>query len=355
MQKHDITYTFAVMIFNVEKFLRQTIESIIAQKGDDIEILLIDDGSTDSGSDICDEYACKDARIRVIHKPNGGVSSARNTAIDNAAGKWLIQVDGDDVILENAMDYIREYEDSDFDLLQFDAVEFIESPKLNDWQPKGETIVLNDSLRKEYHTQLIDHSCATVKFPIYNINPAWSKVWSMDFIRRNKLRYFTEVVKGEGTLFTFAASYLMKKVVMIPKPIYGYRLNPGSIMRRFSQNILDNQTVQIQTYQQVVAANGETENDNIKTALLKRSCYLLENAVSLGISHPDCNWGVAECFKWTKTLFGLTWVKEAADYAVTAGSTFKIYPMIANGRKNIFTFYCLLLRVRNIIQKKIRK
>ena len=81
----------------------------------------------------------------------------------------------------------------------------------------------------------------------------------------------------------------------------------------------------------------------------------MENAVSLGISHPDCNWGVAECCKWTKTLFGLTWVKEAADYAVTAGSTFKIYPMIANGRKNIFTFYCLLLRVRNIIQKKIRK
>ena len=84
-----------VPVYNTEKFLHRCIDSILAQTYTDFELLLIDDGSKDSSGAICDEYAVKDARVRVFHKENGGVSSARNLGLDNAKGEWITFVDSD--------------------------------------------------------------------------------------------------------------------------------------------------------------------------------------------------------------------------------------------------------------------
>lgn len=77
-----------VPVYNAEKTLRRCIDSILVQSYTDFELLLVDDGSTDSGGAICDEYAEKDTRVRVFHKSNGGVSSARNLGLDNCWGGW---------------------------------------------------------------------------------------------------------------------------------------------------------------------------------------------------------------------------------------------------------------------------
>lgn len=87
-----------VPVYNTEKYLRNCIDSILAQTFTDFELLLIDDGSKDYSGAICDEYAEKDNRIRVFHKENGGVSSARNVGLDNAKGEWITFVDADDWI-----------------------------------------------------------------------------------------------------------------------------------------------------------------------------------------------------------------------------------------------------------------
>ena len=78
-----------VPVYNVEKYLGQCIDSILKQSFQNFELLLIDDGSPDESGKICDEYAAKDGRVRVFHKENGGVSSARNVGLDNAAGQWV--------------------------------------------------------------------------------------------------------------------------------------------------------------------------------------------------------------------------------------------------------------------------
>lgn len=340
----QLNFTIAVMIYNVERYLSQTIDSIIQQKGDDIEILLIDDGSNDSSPSICDYYAKKDERIRVIHQKNAGVSVARNVAIANALGRWLVQVDGDDVLLPNAIEIMRKYVNEDVDWVQYDAVEFVETVSLRNWESKGENILVFDELVKEFHRQLIDHSVSKIKFPTYNMNPAWSKMWNMDFIRKHNLYYYPEVVKGEGTLFTFTASYLMKKVLIVTKPVYGYRINPYSIMRRFSADILNNQNVQLNTYKKVIEKYGEAHNSFIKEALMKRSLYLIENAIMLGISHKDCPWGFRESRKWIRTMMSLQWIKDAAEYAVKSGVSFKIYSFINNNNELGLLLYCLLLR-----------
>ena len=85
-----------VSIYNIEKYIQRAVESICAQTYSNLEIILVDDGSTDSSGRICDEYAKKDNRIRVIHKKNGGLSSARNEGIKAATGEYIAFVDGDD-------------------------------------------------------------------------------------------------------------------------------------------------------------------------------------------------------------------------------------------------------------------
>ena len=92
-----------VPVYNTEPYLSRCIESILNQGSINFELLLIDDGSTDSSGAICDSYAEKDTRIRVFHKENGGVSSARNLGIDNAQGEWLYFVDSDDELLPNGL------------------------------------------------------------------------------------------------------------------------------------------------------------------------------------------------------------------------------------------------------------
>jgi len=92
--------SIVVPVYKVEQYLSQCIESIIGQKFTDWELLLVDDGSPDKSGTICDKYVEKDKRIHVIHKENGGVSSARNLGIKEAKGEWIIFVDADDYIGE---------------------------------------------------------------------------------------------------------------------------------------------------------------------------------------------------------------------------------------------------------------
>ena len=110
-----------VPVYNAEKFLNRCIDSILAQTFIDWELLLIDDGSKDGSGKICDEYVTKDSRVRVFHKENGGVSSARNLGLDNAQGEWVTFVDADDYVEEN---FLKSFEGNlDADMVVGNMVE----------------------------------------------------------------------------------------------------------------------------------------------------------------------------------------------------------------------------------------
>ena len=113
--------SIVVPVYNAEKYLRCCIDSILDQTYTDWELLLIDDGSKDTSGSICDEYAAKDERIRVFHKENGGVSSARNLGLDHVLGEWVTFVDSDDYIEEN---FLKSFEGNlDADLVVGNMVE----------------------------------------------------------------------------------------------------------------------------------------------------------------------------------------------------------------------------------------
>lgn len=107
------TFSVIVPVYNVEKYLQECINSILSQSITDFELLLIDDGSSDKSGIICDEYASKDKRIKVFHKENGGVSSARNMGLDYARGKWISFIDSDDTVTPDYLSFPKELEECD--------------------------------------------------------------------------------------------------------------------------------------------------------------------------------------------------------------------------------------------------
>ena len=122
-QRTERLVSVIVPVYNVEKWLDECVQSIVSQSYDDLEIILVDDGSTDSSAALCDACAARYGNVSVIHKPNGGPSSARNVGIEAASGKWLLFCDSDDVIcdtdcIRKLVDYATEYE---LDLLRFEC------------------------------------------------------------------------------------------------------------------------------------------------------------------------------------------------------------------------------------------
>ena len=120
----NLTLSVIVPIYNIEKFLPCCIDSVLAQKFTDWELILVDDGSKDSSSSICDAYAAKDDRIRVIHKSNGGLTSARNAGLAIASGEWIMHLDGDDWVEPDMLDVLlRKAEVTDSEIV-FGDIEF---------------------------------------------------------------------------------------------------------------------------------------------------------------------------------------------------------------------------------------
>lgn len=112
-----MTISIIIPVYNTETYLPACVESILSQSFSDFEVLLIDDGSTDGSGVICSEYARKDNRVRVIHKENGGVSSARNLGLDNASGEWVYFVDSDDQILPGGLQTMVDCISDDVDIV----------------------------------------------------------------------------------------------------------------------------------------------------------------------------------------------------------------------------------------------
>ena len=121
-------YSIIVPVYNVKEWVRECLDSVLRQTFPDWECVCVDDGSTDGSSAILDEYAREDARFRVIHKKNGGVSSARNVALDNVCGDWLIYLDADDILTDVCLEALNRCLElcPEADILQIDIADMPE-------------------------------------------------------------------------------------------------------------------------------------------------------------------------------------------------------------------------------------
>lgn len=196
-----------VPAYNAEKTITRCIKSILEQSVHDFELLLIDDGSTDSTGEICDRFAESDNRVKVFHKTNGGVSSARNLGLDNAKGEWITFADSDDWIVPGALDIDCSKIEEDLIIFPF----YVISDGTQHLSPMNSCILKGrDQLIPFYNSYL---SSSILKTP-------WSKLF-----KKSKLKYlrFNESIRlGEDTLFMLDYLKNIHSCRILDKPLYAY-------------------------------------------------------------------------------------------------------------------------------------
>lgn len=213
-----------VPIFNAEKYLHRCIKRILAQDYTDYELLLIDDGSTDNSGTICDEYAIKDNRIRVFHKENGGVSSARNWGLDNAIGEYIMFVDSDDYMLPGMLEVMYStLESKKSDLVICGTTE----TGGGYWRPIADVNYSINQLKESFvsllHTELL--------------SPPWNKIYKKEIIRSN--RFCEDISFGEDLLFNIQYLEKCENISFIKEsPFYHEKENENSLVVKFNRNRL---------------------------------------------------------------------------------------------------------------------
>ena len=210
-----IAISVIVPIYNTKPYLEECIESILDQKINvPVEVLLIDDGSTDGCADLCDRYAARDARVRVIHQENQGLSAARNAGIDAAKGRYYSFIDSDDVVLPGFLQTLYdacERHDAYMALCSVEDVQ--ENGKSCDpayfTRPTQEGVFCGKDLLNEFYTPY---------GTVYTV--AWNKMYRAEVW---KLLHYPEGRLHEDDFVAHRLFWRCDKVVCIDKPLYHYR------------------------------------------------------------------------------------------------------------------------------------
>lgn len=216
-----------IPVYNAEKFLKATVDSVLAQISNDYEIILVDDGSTDKSAIMCDSLASQHPQIRVVHKPNGGVSSARNLGMDVAKGKYITFIDSDDKAGQNMFsDLLNECESKNADKVfcGFDEICENESHIIHiaDLPPRQ----LLD--RNYIVSSMLYLGCTTDSY----MNSVWGSLYRAELIRKYNLR-FEKRSMGEDWLFNMQYCDIIDSAVYVNEPYYKYMRNGESAMSRY--------------------------------------------------------------------------------------------------------------------------
>ncbi len=191
-ENSNIKFSIIVPVYNVEKFLRESLDSIVAQTFKDFEVICVNDGSTDNSLEILNEYANKDSRIKIISQENQGQGVARNNAIDIAQGKYLLFVDPDDWIETNALEQIwNKAEATDANIVQFNYEIY------NDLTKKRKQRIIHKLAQKKYAYNL--KKKGFFNWRIFKKGmfrdfclAIWNRAYRTDFIKMNDILYKNE-------------------------------------------------------------------------------------------------------------------------------------------------------------------
>ena len=259
-----------VPVYDVEDYLSRCLDSILAQTLKEWECICVDDGSPDGCGQILDEYAAKDARFVVIHKENGGTSSARNAGLDAARGEYIGFVDPDDWIesetYEAALEAARR---TDADIVQWRRIQ----EKLN----KSTPII-----------DLPEGVFDIAQNPQYFTLKIWDKLFRREFILENGLRFPAGVRLGEDRPFSFKCYVLAKKLYFINRALYHYNCTrDDSQSSNQTESMILGEVEQIKSLCDFVADKCKDNADGYSKLLFEQKMGLKLNPLSR-LHPPDC-------------------------------------------------------------------
>ncbi len=245
---HAPLVSIIVPVYNAEKYLNRCIDSILSQTMTDFELLLIDDGSKDDSGRICDEYSEKDARVRVFHKTNGGVSSARNLGLDNAIGDWITYVDADDRCSYEYLEHLLSKVDEGTDLIISYAV-------------ICDSIGEKAEVYPEYRVNETNFERLFVDSDMHWHTSPWAKLYRANIIYENGIRFNEMMHIGEDADFLFSFMLITDKIYVSSGTDYYYTCDvSGSLTKRI--NTIDSELASYRTIRYLV--NRIIQQKNIK-------------------------------------------------------------------------------------------
>ena len=210
-----------VPVYNIQEYLPECIDSILAQTYPDYELILVDDGSSDRSGEISEEYAEKDARIKVIHKKNGGLTSARNAGLAKASGEWIMHVDGDDWIEPDMLALLVSSAESsgadvvigDFRMVTDERSTIYSS---GDFWRDGRESSLNKYIASVWTT-------------------AWGSIVKRSIYEKNTISSPTQITYCEDFHLMVRLCFFADRIVHVKVPLYNYRQRASSVMHNLNK------------------------------------------------------------------------------------------------------------------------
>lgn len=213
-------FSVIIPVYNVEKYLKECVDSILNQTFSDYELILVDDGSTDGSPQICDDYAAIDSRVKVIHNKNGGASAARNTGMKAAQGEYIINIDSDDYFLTNDV-FEKIYNCSNNkDIILFKYQKYFDETKRFEKCPFSYANISED----DSFVESIDKLVRADAF----FGMAWMKTVKRELIAENNI-YFEEGIVGEDIDWNYNLYCNASSLVTIDEAFIAYRQRENSV------------------------------------------------------------------------------------------------------------------------------
>lgn len=243
-----------VPVYNIKDYIEKCIESLINQTYSNLEIMLVDDGSTDESGEICEQYARKDARIRVLHKPNGGLSDARNYALDCASGELLAFVDGDDWV------HPQMYE------IMYETMKEKDADIVTCWfEQQDEGFAKQHYRQEDLEIKLLTGAAALcdIETPLV---VAWNKLYRRELLA--DIRY----PKGklhEDEYVIHRIFYKCTRIAVIDRPLYFYTIRGGSIVSQMTPQRIDNS---LEAFADRIEFSNNMGWDEVMSVVVKRYC-----------------------------------------------------------------------------------
>lgn len=262
----DSFLSIIIPVYNVERYIHQCVKSVINQSFTTIEIILVNDGSTDSSGALCDEFLVLDQRIKVIHQKNAGLSAARNTGLANANGQYVWFVDSDDWIDEKAVSILNACANtSNCDVIAFSHVRYNED----------ENSYTNVFYQKE---QLFLNGNDFINSTPFFFTSACTNIYSVSFLKKHDFKFKVGQLY-EDDYFNLSIFNTLTSVIMLPDALYFYRI------RRFS----------------IITSNDLVNLIN----KIKSYLALIELCLSLKVSNLDDNFLDKQTWSYICALFNL--------------------------------------------------
>lgn len=334
---NDIKPEFSVIvpIYNAEHFMDKCVESLVNQTYSNIEILLIDDGSTDNSYQKCEKWATKDNRIKIFHESNQGVSSARNLGIQMSTGNRIVFVDSDDWLDLNTFKFVMDNYEK-YDLVIWNCVDCIDNKMtmshfthdvyIADSQEKLDEMKKNGFAGE-------DENGIPFNFGLKNI---WNRIIKRSILVDNNLYFDTKLKNHEDFLFAFLTYEYVKNVVIIDKPFYFRLVRNNSLSHAFNPLIYENNKNAYRKMEEYISRYHSNDNWYLNSAKQYYTGWFIQILVKYYF-HKKSGMSFIQAYNKTKELINEMPYKNSFDYKLNHTSTKKKILCFLAKNKMIFT------------------